>query len=36
MHESRGGDSPDPLKNHEATKPALNDGPSSACQRNAI
>ena len=23
---------PDPLKNHKATKPALNAGPSSACQ----
>ena len=27
---------PDPLKNHKATKPALNVGPSSARQRNAI
>ena len=27
---------PDPLKNHKATKPAFNYGPSSACQRNAI
>ena len=26
----------DPLKNHKATKPALNVGPSSARQRNAI
>ena len=27
---------PDSLKNHKAFKPAFNDGPSSACQRNAI
>ena len=27
---------PDPLKNHEATKPAFNYGLSSARQRNAI
>ena len=27
---------PDPLKNHKATKPALNVGPSSARKRNAI
>ena len=27
---------PDPLKNHKATKPASNAGPSSARQRNAI
>ena len=27
---------PDPLKNHKATKPTLNVGPSSARQRNAI
>ena len=27
---------PDPLKNHKATKPAFNIGPSSARQRNAI
>ena len=27
---------PDPLKNHKATKPAFNVGPSSACKRNAI
>ena len=27
---------PDPLKNNKATKPAFNDGPSSARQRNAI
>ena len=27
---------PDHLKNHKATKPALNIGPSSARQRNAI
>ena len=27
---------PDPLKNHKATKPAFNVGPSSAHQRNAI
>ena len=27
---------PDPLKNHKATKPAFNVGPSSARQRNAI
>ena len=27
---------PDPLKNSKATKPALNVGPSLACQRNAI
>ena len=27
---------PDPLKNHKATKPAFNLGPSPACQRNAI
>ena len=27
---------PDPLKNHKATKPAINVGPSSARQRNAI
>ena len=27
---------PDPLKNHKATKPALNVGLSLACQRNAI
>ena len=27
---------PDPLKNHKATKPAFNVGPSSACQQNAI
>ena len=27
---------PDPLKNHKATKPAVNVGPSSARQRNAI
>ena len=27
---------PDPLKNHKTTKPALNVGPSSARQRNAI
>ena len=27
---------PDPLKNHKATKPALNVGSSSARQRNAI
>ena len=26
----------DPLKNHKATKPAFNVGPSSALQRNAI
>ena len=26
---------PNPLKNHEATKPAFNVGPSSALQRNA-
>ena len=26
---------PDPLKNHKATKPAFNVGPSSARQRNA-
>ena len=25
-----------PLKNHKATKPAFNVGPSSACQQNAI
>ena len=28
--------SPDPLKNHKATKPAFNVGPSLARQRNAI
>ena len=28
--------SADPVKIHKATKPALNVGPSSACQRNAI
>ena len=27
---------PDPLKNHEATKPAFNVGPSLSRQRNAI
>ena len=27
---------PDPLKNHEATEPPFNVGPSSARQRNAI
>ena len=27
---------PDPLKNHKATKPAFNVGPSWAHQRNAI
>ena len=27
---------PDPLKNHKATKPAVNVGPSSSRQRNAI
>ena len=27
---------PDPLKNHRATKPAFNVGPSKARQRNAI
>ena len=27
---------PDPLKNHKATKPSFNVGPSLACQRNAI
>ena len=27
---------PDPLKNRKATKPALNFGPSSACQQNAF
>ena len=27
---------PDPLKNHKATNPAFNVGPSSARQRNAI
>ena len=27
---------PDPLKNHKATKPAFNVGPSSARQQNAI
>ena len=27
---------PDPLKNHKATKPAFNEGPTSARQRNAI
>ena len=27
---------PDPLKNHKATKPAFNVGPSSAHKRNAI
>ena len=27
---------PDPLKKHKAPKPAVNIGPSSACQRNAI
>ena len=27
---------PDPLKNHNATKPAFNDGPSSACQCDTI
>ena len=27
---------PDPLKNHKATEPAFNFGPSSARQRNAI
>ena len=27
---------PDPLKNYEATEPAFNVGPSSACQRSAI
>ena len=27
---------PDPLKNYNATKPALNVGPSSTRQRNAI
>ena len=27
---------PDPMKNHKATKPAFNIGPSSARQRNAI
>ena len=27
---------PDPLKNHNPTKPEFNVGPSSACQRNAI
>ena len=27
---------PDPLKNHKATEPAFNVGPSTACQRNAI
>ena len=27
---------PDPLKNYKATKPALNVGPSSTRQRNAI
>ena len=27
---------PDPLINHKATKPALNVGPSSVCQQNAI
>ena len=27
---------PDPLKNHKATKPAINVGPSSARQRNVI
>ena len=26
----------DPLKNHKATKPAFNVGPSSALQQNAI
>ena len=26
----------DPLKNHKATKPAINVGPSPVCQRNAI
>ena len=28
--------SPDPLKNHLATKPAFKVGPLSACQRNTI
>ena len=27
---------PDPLKNHKASKPAFNIGPSSARQRNAM
>ena len=27
---------PNPLKNYEATKPAFNVGPSSACQGNTI
>ena len=27
---------PDPLENHNATKPAFNDGPSLACHKNAI
>ena len=27
---------PNPLKNHKATKPAFNFGPSSACQGNAM
>ena len=27
---------PDPLKNHKAAKPAFNNGPSLARQRNAI
>ena len=27
---------PDPMKNHKATKPGFNVGPSSARQRNAI
>ena len=27
---------PDLLKNHKATKPAFNVGPSSACHQNAI
>ena len=26
----------DPLKNHKATKPVFNVGPSSACQQNTI
>ena len=35
-HKNIGFLSPDPLKNHKATKPAFNVGPSSARQRNAF
>ena len=31
-----GNTGPDPMENHKAYKPALNVGPPSACQRNAI